>query len=94
MTRSKRVWAIYYTVRVSSNAPWGKEWTGPCGVGVVAKDMLDSFLWSCLSHRPFFFRTRALARQKIKELAQKKNINWTWVKYTVRPITLSWTEGD
>ena len=91
---SRRVWAIYYTVRVNSDAPWKKEWTGPCGVGVVAKDILDSFLMNCLSHRPFLFRTRALARHHAAVLAREKNRTWTWVKYTVRPITLSWTEGD
>ena len=94
MTKSRRVWAIYYTVRVNRNTSWCKNWVGPCGVGIAMKDMKDSFLWDCLSYRPFFFRTRWLARRRAKELDAKSNISWVWCKHTVRPLTLSWTEGD
>ncbi len=95
MTKSRRVWAIYYTVRVNRNTSWCKKWVGPCGVGVIMKiEIHNSFLQDCLSHRPFFFRTRALARLRVVRLLREKNITWNWVKYTVKPITLSWTEGD
>jgi len=94
MSKPMRVWAIYYTVRANSKDSWGKKWTGPCGVGVAMKDIKDSFLWDCLSYRPFFFRTRALARLQAKKLHIEHNRTWDWVKYTVRPLTLSWTEGD
>lgn len=94
MNRTIKVWAIYYTVRANSNDSWSREWTGPCGIGITIRKMKDSFLWDCLSYRPFFFRTRALARHRAKELALGANITWHWIKYTVRPLTLSWTEGD
>lgn len=90
----RKVWAIYYKVRGSSKDSWRRhEWVGPCGVGVIQRD-IDLHFYECLLGRPFFFRTRALARQKAKELMEEKNITWFWVKYTVRPFTLSWTEGD
>ena len=92
---TKQVWAIYYTVRANSNDSWSKNWTGPCGVGVTMRiEINNSFLLDCLSHRPFFFRTRALARQRAVWLLRERNTTWNWVKYTVRPLILSWTEGD
>jgi len=90
--KTKRVWGLYYTTRANSMSRWERnDWTGPCGVYIVGRE-LPGFYLNCLSDRPFFFRTRTLARQKVKELTKKTNVSWQWVKYTVRPITLSWTE--
>ncbi len=95
MTKSRQVWAIYYKVRVNSKDSWrGHEWVGPCGVGITMREMNNSFVYNCLSYRPFFFRTRRLARRRAKELDAKSNRTWVWCKHTVRPLTLSWTEGD
>ena len=93
MIETKRVWAIYYKVRITSNAPWCKEWVGPCGI-FAARTTEDRYLQDCLSGRPFFFRTRALARQRAKELSIESNQTWVWCKHTVRPFILTWTEGD
>jgi len=90
--KTRRVWAIYYKVRMNSEDSWNRhEWIGPCGVGVTGRNLI-LFITDCLSGRPFFFRTRALARQKAKELNLKRNISWNWIKHTVRPINLSWEE--
>lgn len=94
MTKTRKVWAIYYTIRVNSKASWVPDWVGPCGVGITHRANLSSYDYDCLSYRPFFFRTRALARQRAKELTFQANKNWKWCKHTVRPIMLSWTEGD
>ena len=92
MKKQRRVWAIYYKVRLNSNDLWRKhEWVGPCGVYIM-NDFL-SFIQDCLSERPFFFRTRALARQQAKELSEKRNISWNWIKYKVEPFTLSWEKS-
>ena len=94
MKTKVRVWAIFYKIRLNPNDSWKRhQWVGPCGMYLVGGDFLPH-LEDCLSGRPFFFRTRALARQKAKELNLKKNRSWKWVKYTVRPFILSWTEGD
>ena len=93
MTKTRRVWAIYYKVRSNSNDSWRRhEWVGPCGVGVTMREFSNSFVYNCLSYRPFFFRTRALARLRVEDLDAEKNQTWHWVKYTVRPLTLSWKE--
>lgn len=92
MTKNRRVWAIYYTVRVNRNTSWCKD-VGPCGI-FAARTTVDKYIQDCLSGRPFFFRTRALARQRAKELDAESNKTWVWCKHTVRPIMLSWTEGD
>lgn len=90
MTKTIRVWAIYYKVRCNSDDSWKKNnWTGPCGVYMRGLTD-DSFLLNCLSRRPFFFRTRALARQKAKEMSTKSNLTWVWCKHTVRPFILTW----
>ena len=94
MTKSRQVWAIYYKVRVNRNSSWCKKLVGPCGVGIAARTIKDSYMYDCLSGRPFFFRTRILARQRAKELTADSNQTWVWCKHTVRPLTLSWTEGD
>ena len=86
-----RVWAIYYTVRRNSSDKWDKDWTGPCGVYLMG-DGFNTYQRDCLQGRPFFFRTRALARQKAKELNKERNANWKWVKYIVRPIELTYKE--
>ena len=90
MNKSKRVWAIYYTIRVNSDTPWSENWVGPCGIHIIPTMDFSSFGVACLSDRPFFFRTRALARQRAKELSELKNITWKWVKYQVRPLLLTW----
>lgn len=95
MREQRRVWAIYYTVRVTSTDSWNYEWIGPCGIFLMeAGNEISSYYTGCLTSRPFFFRTRALARQKAKELARKKNVSWKWIKFAVRPITLSWNERN
>ncbi|ODS36154.1 MAG: hypothetical protein A7316_10250 [Candidatus Altiarchaeales archaeon WOR_SM1_86-2] len=87
-----RVWAIYYTVRVNSNAPWCK-WTGPCGVYGLIGD-ISPYMKKCLSGRPFFFRTRALAIEQAKRRDKELNKTWKWVKYQVRPLELVWAERN
>ena len=94
METKVRVWAVFYKIRLSPSDSWKRhKWVGPCGV-YLAGEPPSSYFEDCLSGRPFFFRTRALARQKAKELNLKRNLTWKWVKYTVRPFELSWTEGD
>jgi len=66
---------------------------GPCGVYVVVTDDFSPYVFNCLSNRPFFFRTRSLARQRAKELFQMRNITWKWVKYKVEPFILSWEKS-
>lgn len=95
MTKTIRVWAIYYKIRCSSSESWRKyDWIGPCGVHITGRTAINPYLCDCLSGRPFFFRTRALARRRAKELIKHKNITWFWYKRTVRPFILTWTEGD
>ena len=92
MIKTRTVWTIHYAVRANSHAPWS-SWTGPCGVGITHGD-LSSDIINCLSGRPFFVRTRALAGQRAKELSLEYNKTWEWVKHTVRPFTLTWTERN
>jgi len=93
--KSIPVWMIYYKVRTYPDASWRRyEWMGPCGVGITRRDMNDSFLYDCLSGRPSFYRTRALARRRANELEAEANKMWVRCKYTVRPFILSWTERN
>ena len=93
METKVRVWAVFYKIRLSPSDSWKRhKWVGPCGI--LLGYNTSPFIDDCLSGRPFFFRTRTLARQKAKELNLKKNHRWKWVKYTVKPFILSWTEGD
>ena len=85
---TKRVWCIFYRIRINSNTKWS-GWCGPCGIYALdyscSKRMTNS-----LRGRPFFFRTRKQARDMAKELDLKKNITWTWVQHTVRPVNLTY----
>ncbi len=95
MKKQVQVWTIYYKVRINSNDSWRlHEWVGPCGVGITTRVGLSSFDFDCLSGRPFFFRTRALARQRAKELSSETNKIWVWCKHTVQPLILSWSERN
>lgn len=88
--KTKKVWAIFYRIRVNSNSKWCK-WVGPCGVFLLGFPS-SKVLTDILRGRPFFFRTRKQAREMAKELDQKSNITWTWVQHTVRPMKLTYEE--
>lgn len=92
MKKQRRVWAIYYKIRLNSDDSWRRhEWVGPCGVYI--KEGFSPFIQDFLCGRPLFFRTRASARQITKELSERKNISWNWIKYKVEPFTLSWEKS-
>jgi hypothetical protein len=86
--KTKKVWGLFYRIRVSPNSKWSKM-TGPCGIFTLP-NKLDREIADALQGRPFFFRTRKLARAMATKLDKEKNITWTWVEYTVRPIKLTY----
>jgi len=89
------VWTIYYKIRMNADDSWRRhEWCGPCGMGMVWRNMHKSLLYDSLMSRPVFFRTRALARQRAKELDVQLNNTWIWCKHSIRPFILSWTERN
>ena len=92
MSKTRKVWAIYYAIRVNTDAPWC-SWVGPCGAGVTHRHLSYDTIKGLMG-RPFFFRTRALARQRAKELSLEENKTWVGVKHTVRPFILTWTERN
>ena len=92
MRKQRRVWAIYYKIRLNASDSWRRhEWVGPCGI-FLGYD-IPLFIENCLSGRPLFFKTRALARQQAKVLHRKENVSWHWVKYKVEPFILSWEKS-
>ena len=88
--KAYRVWAIYYQVRYSRHDKWS-EWVGPLGAyclgEIISKELLD-----ILGGRPFFTRTRKQARNVAEIKSRKANKTWKWVRYTVRPIHLTYEE--
>lgn len=88
--KTKKVWAIFFRIRVTQNSKWCK-WCGPCGVFTLLFRP-SKVLTDILQGRPFFFRTRKQAREKAKELDQKSNFTWTHVQHTVRPMRLTYEE--
>lgn len=88
MSKSLKVWSIYYRVRSHSRGKWTK-YIGPCGVHIL-HITLPCEITDALRGRPFFFRTRKLARDMVKKLYDEKNTTWKWVQYTVRPIKLTY----
>lgn len=89
--KTKRLWCIFYRIRVSSNSKWCK-WVGPCGIGILSSHsiFIGPELINALQGRPFFIRTRKQARAIAKEINEKSNITWTWVQYTVRPVKITY----
>ncbi len=95
---TKRAWAIFYRIRISSKSKWG-SWIGPCGIYAMRLSVeKDSFgccpinpkMSKCLSGRPFLFHTRKQARDRAKELDKRSNLTWTWTHHTVRPVKLTY----
>jgi len=88
--KTVRVWGIYYKIRVSPKSKWTK-YVGPVGVFALSNMFQDKELVEVLRGRPFFFRTRALARKAAKELNEICAESWQQcAKYVVRPIELGW----
>lgn len=85
--KKQRVWGIFYRVRTSSHSKWC-NWVGPCGIHILPFTLVCEIA-DALRGRPFFFRTRKLAREMIEKL-NEKNRTWPWVDYSVRPIKLTY----
>jgi len=91
--KTVRVWGIYYKIRVSPKSKWTKQ-VGPVGVFALSNMFQNKELVDVLRGRPFFFRTRALARNAVKELNEICAESWQQcAKYVVRPIELCWKEA-
>lgn len=86
--KKQKVWAIFYRIRTSSHSEWC-NWVGPCGIHILPLT-LPCEIADALRGRPFFFRTRKLAREMIEKLIKEKNTTWIWVNYCVRLIELTY----
>ena len=75
-----KVWCLYYTIKIGDE--WLKGWNGPCGIYATSFRTINNY--DCLRGRPFFFRTRKLAREEAKKM-KKEN-----AKYRVVPFELKW----
>ncbi len=76
-----RVWGLYYKLLDFPKS----RWTGPCGVFCVSFKTQQNT--DIVSGRPFFFRTRKLARLEAEKLTGNR------VTYKVESFELTWKKN-